>query len=175
MNTTKKLCIALFCCAILASGCATVQSFIKSSFPYTSTVVLPASAQVGQTNSAISSASSFDEVFGNTSGNDYVRDVRAESARITAVSPADQNLGTIKSIKLYLSNKTGHEVMIASRNDISENIGSPLVLDVDKSRFIDEYIKGTNLRIRMEYILRNNLKQDVSVKASVSFSSLPVK
>ncbi|WP_129715080.1 hypothetical protein [Pedobacter sp. SYP-B3415] len=175
MNTFNKFSTIGLVLVILISGCATVQSFIKSSFPYTSTIVIPGSATPGQTNSAISSASSFDEVFGNKDGNNYVRDVRAESARITAVNPADQNLGAFKSIKLYISNRTGHEVMIASRNDISENIGSPLVLDVDKSRFIDEYIKGSNLRIRMEYVLRSSVKQDISIKASVSFSSLPVK
>ena len=63
--------------------------------------------------------------------------------------------------------------MVASRSDVAENIGSNLVLDVDNSRFVDNYIKGNNLRIRMEYVLRNSLTSDVSVRAAINFSSSP--
>ncbi|MEJ5962154.1 hypothetical protein [Pedobacter immunditicola] len=169
----KKLIIALLTITIGVSGCATVQSIIKSSFPYTATLVIPASSKANATISATSAASSFDEVFGNQSGSDYIKEVRIASAKITAANPNTQSMGMFKSVKVYISNGNSGEVMVASRNDIAENIGSSLVLDIDNSRFLDKYIKGNSLRIRAEYVLRNGLTTDVSVKAALTFSSSP--
>lgn len=169
----KKLIPAVFAAIILWSGCGTVQSIIKSSFPYTATLVIPAASKSNTVISATSAASSFDEVFGNQGGNDYIKDVRIASARLTASDPRDKSMGMFKSVKMYVSNAGSGEVMVASRNDVSPNIGSSLVLDIDNSRFVDKYIKGNSLRIRMEYVLRDSLTTDVSVRTALSFSSSP--
>jgi len=169
----KKLLFPVLAMALLFSGCGTVQSIIKSSFPYTANLVIPASSKSNTTISATSAASSFDEVFGNQDGNNYIKDVRIASARLTAINPNDKSMGMFKSVKVFISNGESGEVMVASRNDVSENIGSYLVLDIDNSRFVDKYIRGSSLKIRMEYVLRNDLTTDVSVRSSLSFSSSP--
>ncbi len=130
-------------------------------------------SKINQTISATSTASSFDQIFGNQDGTAYIKEVRVASARLDASNPTTQNLGVFKSVKLFIVNGSGTEVMVASRSDVSENIGNNLVLDIDNSRFIDDYIKGNNLRIRMEYVLKNNLTSDVSVRAAINLSSSP--
>ena len=172
-NTMKKLLFTVFATVILLSGCGTVQSIIKSSFPYTATLVIPKSSKPDTVASVTSTAGSFDEVIGNQSGNDYVRDIRIASARIIASDPNDKSMGMFKSIKIFISNGSSGEVMVASRNDVSEHIGSYLVLDIDNSRFVDKFIKGNSLKVRLEYVLRENLTTDVSVRTSLSFSSSP--
>ena len=172
-NTMKKLIFTVFATVILLSGCGTVQSIIKSSFPYTATLVIPKSSKPDTIASVTSTAGSFDEVIGNQSGNDYVRDIRIASARIIASDPNDKSMGMFKSIKIFISNGSSGEVMVASRNDVSEHIGSYLVLDIDNSRFVDKFIKGNSLKVRLEYVLRENLTTDVSVRTSLSFSSSP--
>ena len=169
----KKILIILVCIVATTTGCSTVQSLIKSTFPYTATIIIPASSRTNATISTTSTASSFDQIFGNQNGTTYIKEVRVASARVDASNPTNQNLGIIKSVKLYIINGSGAEVMIASRNDIAENIGSNLVLDVDNSRFVDNYIKGNNLRIRMEYVLRNSLTSDISVRTAINFNSSP--
>ena len=169
----KKIILILIIISAIASGCATVQSIIKSTFPYTATLVIPASGSSGTVLTATSAASSFDQIFGNQTGTDYIKEVRVTSVRLDASNPSTQNLGVFKSVKIFLINGSGAEVMVASRNDVSENIGNNLVLDIDNSRFLDEYVKGSNLRVRMEYVLRNNLTSDVSVRAAINFSSVP--
>ena len=160
--------------SLVFSGCATVQSIIKSTFPYTATIIIPASAKSNTPISATSSATSIDEVFGNQNGNNYVKEVRIASAKMVAINPSDKSLGMFKSVKVYISNSaTSQEIMVASRNDVQENIGSDLVLDIDNSRFVDDYIKGGSLRIRLEYVLRNSTTMDVSVRTSLSFISSP--
>ncbi|MBC7615826.1 MAG: hypothetical protein H7202_07140 [Pedobacter sp.] len=169
----KKILIILVCIIAVTTGCGTVQSLIKSTFPYTATIIIPASSRTNATISTTSTASSFDQIFGNQNGTTYIKEVRVASARLDASNPNNQNLGIIKSVKLYIINGSGAEVMVASRNDVAQNIGSNLVLDVDNSRFVDDYVKGNNLRIRMEYVLRNGLTSDVSVRTAINFSSTP--
>ena len=169
----KKLTFTLLAAVLLISSCATVQSIIKSTFPYTATLIIPASTKVNATVSATSAASSFDQVFGNQKGSEYVKEVRIANAKLIAINPTSQSMGAFKSVKLYISNGDSGEVMVASRNDIGENIGNDLILDIDNSRFLDKYIKGNNLRVRMEYVLRKAMSTDVSVRASLNFSSSP--
>lgn len=169
----KKILLSLIVLSIVVSGCATVQSIIKSTFPYTATLIVPTGAKSGVTLTTTSTASSFDQIFGNQTGADYIKEVRVTSVKIEASNPVNQNLGIFKSVKLFIVNGSNAEVMVASRSDVSENIGNNLVLDIDNTRFVDDYFKGSNLKMRMEYTLRNNLTSDVSVRAAVNFSSSP--
>jgi hypothetical protein len=78
-----------------------------------------------------------------------------------------------KSVKLFLSNGENNEIMVASRSDIQQNIGSTLVLDIDNSKLLDNYIKGESLNVRLAYVLRSNLKTEVNLRAALSFVSAP--
>ena len=95
------------------------------------------------------------------------------SARLITTNPRDQSMGMFKSIKVFISSGNSGEVMVASRNEIAEHIGSELVLDIDNSRFLDKIVKGNIIKIRMQYVLRDSLSTDVSVKASLGFSAAP--
>jgi len=152
-----------------------MQSIIKSTFPYTAIITIPANTKSDVAQNATSTTSSFDEIFGNQNGADYIKNVRVASVRLDANNPSKQSLGIFKSVKLFVVNSKGSEVMVASRSDVSENIGSNLVLDIDNSRFVDDYIRGSNLKVRMEYVLRNSLASDVSVRAAINFSASPNK
>lgn len=169
----KKLPFLVLTLAVILGGCATVQSIIKSTFPYTGSLIIPAAAKAGATLSASSAASSFDEIFGNQKGTEYIKEVRIASAKLNASNPADKSLGMFKSVKLYISNGNSGEIMIASRTDVQENIGRDLVLDIDNSKFVDNYIRGNQLKIRIEYVLRNNNTSDVSIRAALSFTATP--
>lgn len=169
----KKILFSVLAAVVLCSGCGTVQSIIKSSFPYTANLVIPASSAKNTSLSASSTAGSFDESLGNVNGYQHIKDVRITSARLIATNPNDKSMGMFKSIKVFISSGNSGEVMVASRNDVAEHIGSDLVLDIDNSRFLDMYIKGNLVKIRMEYVLRDSLNTDVSIKTSLSFSSSP--
>ena len=169
----KKILSGLIILTVFVSSCATLQSIVKSTFPYTSTLVIPASSQTGRTFSATSTASSIDQIFtGSGSNTSQISQVRMATAKIEAVSPASQNLGIFKSVKVYLMNGSS-EVLVASRNDISSTVGSSLVLDIENSRFIDEYLKSGSVRVRLDYILQSGLSVDLSVRASLGFNTSP--
>lgn len=168
----KKMLIG-FLAVTIVSACATVQSLVRSTLPYTATLIIPANTSVSTSHSAVSQASSVDQLFGSSS-NSQIKEVRIANARIVASSPSNQNLGVFSSIRLYLSRSDGSgEVLVASRSDISSGAGSTVNLDIDNSRFLDDIIKSSSARVRMEYVLRNSLSTDVSVRASLGFTSTP--
>ncbi|HEY1025298.1 MAG TPA: hypothetical protein VGE26_09060 [Sphingobacteriaceae bacterium] len=172
----KKSLIVAFAVTIILTGCSTIQSIVRSTFPYTATLIIPASSQLGTALSATSSASSFDQIFTGQGGNNArVEQIRITSAKLEAANPSSQNLGVFQSVKLYLSSDGSQEIMVASREDVSAGTANNLVLDVNSSRFLDEYLKGTNVKVRMEYVLRNQLTVDASMKASLNFSSEPAQ
>lgn len=171
----KKIIIALIAITSVITACSTVQSIVRSTFPYTATLIIPSSAKTNTSLSATSSASSFDQIFtGQGTNTGSVKEVRVASAKLIASNPSNQNLGVFKSVRLYISRGDGSsEAMVAQRTDVSSTVGSSLVLDIDNSKFLDEYIKGSTVKIRMEYELREGLNADVSVKASLGFSTAP--
>jgi hypothetical protein len=171
----KRIIIVFIAITSFITACSTVQSIVRSTFPYTATLVIPASSKANTTLSATSPASSFDQIFtGQGTNTNSVKEVRIASAKVEASNPYDQNLGVIKAMRLYISRGDGSsEVMVAQRTDIGATVGRNLVLDIDNSRFLDEYIKGSTVRIRMEYELRDAINADVSVKASLGFSTAP--
>ena len=168
----KMLFIGFIGVSIFAA-CATVQSLVRSTLPYTATLIIPAGTSTGGSHSAVSPASSADQIFGGSS-NAQIKEVRVANAKLDASSPSNQSLGVFSSIKLYLSKGDGSgEVLVASRNDVSANAGSSVVLDIDNSRFLDDIIKSSTARVRMVYVLRNSLNTDVSVRATLGFTSNP--
>jgi hypothetical protein len=171
----KKILKSLLVLSVIVSGCATIQSIIRSTFPYTATVIIPATSRTGQILSATSSASSFDQILtGQGSNTNQVKEIRIASAKIDASNPSNQNLGVLSTVRVYLSRADGsREVLVATRSDISANAGNNLVLDIDNSRFLDDVVKGETVRIRMEYVLRNTLNTDISLRISLTFNTTP--
>jgi hypothetical protein len=169
----KRILIVILTVVFLSAACNTVQSIIKSTFPYTATLLITAGTKGNSLSVATSTAGSFDQIFGNDNASAYIKEVKVAAARLDASSPSKQNMGIFKSVKLYIVNGSGAEVMVASRSDVAENIGSNLVLDIDNSRFVDDYVKGSDLRIKMAYVLRDNLTSDVSVRAAINLSASP--
>jgi len=158
---------------IMFSSCAMYQSAIKSSFPYTSTLVVPASSAPGTMGSAISTATSFDQNFGKNNAN-RVKMVRIVSAKLMSIEPVDYNLGNLSEVRVYLSDKDGQgEVMVASRSDISANVGNNVVLDIDNSNMLDELIREPQIQVRMVYKVRKAVKKDASVHVVLGLAAYP--
>ncbi|MES2275390.1 MAG: hypothetical protein V4592_05170 [Bacteroidota bacterium] len=161
--------------SVALTACGTMQSIVKSSFPYTANVVIPATAETGKEFSSTGTANSFDQIFvkdGNDANN--VNAVRIVSAKLQATDPSDFNIGQIVSVQIYVSKTDGKdEEMVASRKDINPNIGNSLVLDIDNTHFLDELIRQPSLRVRMAYKLRNKTTTDVNLHVVLNIAAYP--
>lgn len=169
----KKTIFYTFIIAIAIAGCGTIQSIVKSTFPYTSTLIIPASSKINTPLAATSTASSFDQIFtGQGSNTNQISQVRVASVKLESTNPSNQNLGILKSAKIYLVNNT-NETLIAARTDIASTVGRAIMLDIDNTKFLDDYLKNGNVKVRLEYTLQSGLNTDLSLKASIGLNVMP--
>jgi hypothetical protein len=171
----KKLLPLSIALMLIFSGCAMFQSIVKSTFPYTTTLTIPATSQPGNEYAALSMATSFDQDFSKSGNNaNNCSDVRIVSAKLRSIEPSDFNLGNIASAKFYMSKPDGtDEVLVASRADITKGAGNDIVLDIDNTHFLDQLIREPNVRIRMVYILRNKITYDANLRLVLGMSAYP--
>ena len=101
--------------ALVLSSCAMLQSIIKSTFPYTTTLVVPKTSAVGVELSVTGEATSFDQDFKKNGNNaDKVSEVRMVSARMESKDPSDFNIGNLAMVKVYMSKADStDEVLVA--------------------------------------------------------------
>src|ERR1700743_1246799 len=160
---------------VIFSGCGMFESIVKSTFPYTTTLTIPASSQPGVECTAISMATSYDQDFTKDGNNaNHIEDVRVVAAKLRSVEPSDFNIGNLVSARFYMSTHDGNdEVLVASRTDITQGVGNTMVLDIDNSSFLDELIRQPDVRIRMVYKLRNNITGDANLRLLLGLSAYP--
>jgi len=160
---------------MIFSGCGMFESVVKSTFPYTTTLTIPASSKPGEECTAVSMATSYDQDF-IRDGNDanHIEDVRIVSAKLRSVDPSDFNIGNLVSARFYMSTHDGKdEVLVASRSDITPAVGNAMVLDIDNSSFLDHLIRQPDVRIRMVYKLRNGITSDANLRLVLGISAYP--
>lgn len=152
-----------------------MQSIVKSSFPYTTILTIPSTAEAGKVYSTYSTAKSFDLNFFRKGNNaNKVNAVRIISAKLQAVNPSDYNIGQMEEVEIYMSKNDGkNEEMVASRRDINLNTGNMLVLDIDNSHFLDELVREPSVRVRMAYKLRNKSYTDINLHVILSITAYP--
>lgn len=158
---------------ITLSACGTMQSIVKSSFPYTANININGGGEAGKEYSATSTASSFDQIFVKNNA-ENINAVRVISAKLEATDPSDFNIGQLASVQIYLAKMDGKdEAMVASRKDITPTVGNSLVLDIDNAHFLDELVRQPSLRVRVVYKLRNNITKGVNLHMVLNIAAYP--
>ena len=159
---------AIVATATLAS-CSTVSSILQNTFPYNATVLVTSGSPANTTLSSVSAAQSINQLTGSGAN---VKDIRVSNATFSVNSNA--SVGLFKSVKVYLSNNGSNEILVASREDIPDNVGNSLALDVKTNSTLDNMMKSGSVQQRLVYVLKKSPTSDISVKTSVGFSSLPI-
>jgi len=169
----KKLLPLFVFFAVIFASCGTVQSFIKSSFPYTTTLTIPAANKSGTEYTAVNTATSFDQDFTKDGDNGYkINKVRITGARLKSTEPSDYNIGNLEWVKIYVSKpKGGEEIKIASRTDIGESVGNMLTLDINNDALLDELVRQPNIRVRMEYKVRKSITTDATLHLMLNLNA----
>ncbi|WP_094568797.1 hypothetical protein [Mucilaginibacter xinganensis] len=171
----RKVLFISFILPVLLSSCAMMQSIVKSTFPYTTTIVIPKTSKTGSELSVTSMATSFDQDFRKDGNNGAkISEVRMISAKLESKDPSDFNIGNLAMVKVYMAKADGsEEVLVASRSDITAGVGNTLVLDIDNSAFLDQRAREPQIRIKMVYKLRNRISNDVSLHVVLGLGAYP--
>ncbi|WP_179415904.1 hypothetical protein HDF19_06295 [Mucilaginibacter sp. E4BP6] len=172
---TKKPLPVLIALLFIFSGCGMFESVVKSTFPYTTNLTIPASSESGKQYTAVNMATSYDQNFTKDGNNaNHIGQVMVVSAKLRSTEPAGFNIGNLEYVKFYMSKHDGSdEILVASRTDITKGVGNTMVLDIDNSNFLDQLVRQPDVRIRMVYKLRNNIDTDVTVKLLLGLSAYP--
>lgn len=171
----RTVCFVLPAIAFFLGSCAMLQSVIKSTFPYTTTLEIPRSSAVGVELSVTGMANSFDQDFtkdGNNAGK--VSGVRMESARVESRDPHDFNIGNLSMLKVYMSKADStDEVLVAARTDITAGVGNVMVLDIDNTHQLQKMVREAKVRIRMVYKLRNHIDVNAHLHIVLGLAAVP--
>jgi hypothetical protein len=161
--------------ALLSGGCAMMQSIVKSTFPYTTTLEIPKSSAAGVALSVTGMATSFDQDFKKDGNNaEKVSEVRMVSAKMESRDPSDFNIGNLAWVKVYMSKADStDEVLVASRTDITPGVGNSMVLDIDNSNFLDQQVREPKVRIRMAYQLRSHIDVNANLHIVLGLGAFP--
>lgn len=162
----------LFLSAVVATAtlasCSTVSSILQNTFPYNANVLVTSGSPANTTLSNVSAAQSINQLTGAGAN---VRDIRVSNATISVGSGS--SVGIFKSVKVYLSNNGSNEVLVASRENIPDNVGTSLSLDLNTSSTLDNIMKSGAVQQRLVYVLKQSPTSDISVRTSLNFSSVP--
>jgi len=169
----KKPLPILFALLFIFSGCGIFESVVKSTFPYTSNLTIPASSEPGKQYTAINMATSYDQNFSRDGNNaNHIGQVMVVSAKLKSTDPTNFNIGNLEYVKFYMSKHDGSdEILVASRTDITKEVGNSMVLDIDNSNFLDQMVRQPDVRIRMVYKLRKAIESDVTIKLVLGLSA----
>ena len=163
----------LFLSAVVATAtlasCSTVSSILQNTFPYNATVLVTSGSPANTTLSNVSPAQSINQLTGAGAN---VRDIRVSNATMSV--PNNTSMGIFKSVKVYLSNNSSNEVLVASRENIPDNVGTSLALDLNSTSTLDHIMKTGSVQQRIVYVLKQSPTTDVTVRTSIGFSSVPV-
>lgn len=172
--TRRALFISTVLCLFI-TACGMMQSIVKSTFPYTANLTIPATAEVNKSYSAVSLATSFDQNFSKSGNNgNNVSEVSIISAKLQSVQPDDFNIGDLKFVKIYMAKEDGKdEILVASRTDISPGVGNTMTLDIDNSKFLDPLVREPDIRVKMVYELRKKTPVDVSLHLVLGINAYP--
>lgn len=159
--------------AVVASAtvvsCGTVQSIVQNTFPYTANVMVSTGVPANQEVTSTATASNIQTWMGGNN-NAQIKNIRISDAKITSVSGDD--LGALKSVKVYITSAGAGERLVASRNDISTS-GNSVTLDLNDTTYLDNIVKSSDLTVKTVYVLKNQVSRDTNLRVSLNFSSVP--
>lgn len=166
----KNYILSAFAASAIVVSCSTVSSVLQNTLPFNSSFVINEGTPSGSKHSVVGAGTGINQIFGVSQN---VQDIRANNAILT-VSSGAQGMGVFRSVEVYLTygNK---EVLVASRDQISDNIGNSLSLDLTNRNLDDIMKSGNSIQQKIVYTLKSSPTQNMQLKSSLTFSSVPVK
>jgi hypothetical protein len=157
MKTKCRFLATILGCCLLAA-CGTMQSIVRSSIPYTTTLTVPASAQTGKSLSAVGTASSFDKIIFKNGNINRVND-----------------LSHLQNVKVYMMKPDESDaILVASKDNIPPGVTNVIGLVINESALLDRFIREPDIRIKMVYTLRNQLKASANLLLVMNVNATPI-
>ena len=157
--------ISTLAVAIFFGGCKKLDKLTEFNMDYHSSVVLPASNTIGlplDLTSPETTTNSQSTFANNNTQTDKIQEVHLTKMTITVTSPSGVDLTFLKSVELYVKADGLSEKEVAWDNNVSDNVGNTLNLNVT-SDDLKDYIKKEKISVRIKAITDKETYSDYTI------------
>jgi hypothetical protein len=97
-----------------------------------------------------------------------VKDVELTFIRCTITDPSDETFSFLKDIRIYLSSSNHSEILIASNDNVPDDVSNVLELQ-PKSVTLDKYIKDKEIVLRAEFTTDESINREITMDVFTRF------
>ncbi|MCF8254667.1 MAG: hypothetical protein K9I36_08920 [Bacteroidia bacterium] len=152
-------------------ACKKVDKLTKFNLNYEENVTIPSSTGINLPFNILSpdittnSESSFSV---NNTRKDLIESIKLTKLDLEIISPSNGNFNFLKSVDIYISADGLAETKIAYKENIPNNVGSKLSLDLTDTD-LKEYIKKDKFSLKLVSVTDEFIATDYKIKISTSF------
>lgn len=165
----KKLIVSAFLLIYLLSSCKTIEDLLTFDHTVSTDIQIPASPlaiiPVDISTPEINTSSVFE---GRNVDADGVKNVKLTAMDMEIESPGEETFSFMNEIVIYISGENLPEILIASKTNISEDIGSLLQLETTGTN-LDDYLKKGAYSIRIEAETDEIIPETVNINVNMTF------
>jgi hypothetical protein len=167
----RKIILVLIAASVGLVACKALKKLTQFRVNYATSFTIPSSIVVNvpldiltpemQTNIS-------QELENNNSNKDLIESVKLEEMRLTIASPAGQDFSFLKDVRLFISADGLAERQIAYKENIPENVGGEIVMDIIDEELKD-YLKKDKITLRAKATTDKLITQNVNVNVANRF------
>lgn len=167
----RKIILVLIAASVGLVACKALKKLTQFRVNYATSFTIPSSIVVNvpldiltpemQTNIS-------QELENNNSNKDLIESVKLEEMRLTIASPAGQDFSFLKDVRLFISADGLAERQIAFKENIPENVGGEIVMDIIDEELKD-YLKKDKITLRAKATTDKLITQNVNVNVANRF------
>ena len=162
---------ALILLLLTNNSCRTIDKLTQFNMDFNQTVVIPSSTGLSLpidilTPELETNSESTFEI--NNTSKELIEEIRLTSLTLNLTSPSGADFSFLESIRVYMNAQDLPEVEIAWSNDIPDDTGNSLTLNVSGADF-QEYIKKDQFSLRCNTITDELLTSDHEIDIATSF------
>lgn len=99
---------------------------------------------------------------------DLIQSIKLNELTLKITEPDNRSFDILKSIEIYIKTESLPEILLASRNEIPENIGSVLALNTSNENFAN-YIKSDEFELLTTVVTRKATSSETKIVAKMLF------
>jgi hypothetical protein len=172
INTKIKTFLFLICITLFSESCKKIDELTKFDIDYTTSVTIPSNGIIALPLDILTpdiESNSEAEFAVNDTRKDKIEQINLKEMKLKITSPSSQRFDFLDSISVSIIADGLFETQIAYKYDIPDNIGNELVMDVNNSQDLKEYIKKDKFKLKVRTITDKLLTQNVNVEVYCIF------
>lgn len=156
---------------LVCNSCKKIDQFTQFSMDFNNEIVIPSSTGISLPINLLTpeletnSESTFEV---NDTRKDLIEEIRLTSLILTLNAPDNADFSFLESISVYMNAQDLPEVEIAWEDDVPDNAGNQISLNVSNEDF-KEYIKKDEFSLRVNTITDEILTSDHQIDIASSF------